>query len=202
VVGIVAARLKDRFHRPTIVFARGAPGELRGSGRSIAGFHLRDALDLVAKREPGAIRRFGGHAYAAGLTLDEAALPRFASAFEAAAREALTPALLERTCETDGPLAPGELTFGLAESVQALVWGQGFPAPTFDDTFAVSGQRTVGGRHARFVLERPGERFDAIAFGETGPLPDRVHAAYRPEIREWNGLRSLQLVVLHWRPAG
>jgi single-stranded-DNA-specific exonuclease len=128
VVGIVASRLKERFHRPAIVFARGSGGgELRGSGRSIDGFHLRDALDLVAKRNPGLIARFGGHAYAAGLTIDESALPEFAAAFERVAREGLTPAQLHRTHESDGVLRPGELTLELAAGLRERVWGQGMP---------------------------------------------------------------------------
>jgi single-stranded-DNA-specific exonuclease len=201
VVGIVASRLKDRFHRPAIVFARGGAGELRGSGRSIGGFHLRDALDLVAKREPGILGGFGGHAHAAGLTIEQTALPRFAAAFERVARERLTPAQLHRICETDGTLARGELDYALAELLQERVWGQGFPAPAFDDRFTVADQRVVGDSHLRLLLERAGERFEAIVFRRTERLPARIHAAYRPEIQEWNGLRSLQLVVEHWLPA-
>lgn len=201
VVGIVAGRLKDRFHRPTIVFARGATGELKGSGRAIAGFHLRDALDLVAKRAPGMLTKFGGHAFAAGVTLAEADLPRFAVLFEAVAREWLTPADLARAVESDGALAPGELTFELAAALRDEVWGQGFPAPVFDDTFAVVEQRLVGGQHARLVLARRGQRLEAILFRHTDPLPPTIRAAYRPDVNEWNGRASLQLVVLYWEPA-
>ncbi len=149
IVGIVASRLKDRYHRPAVVFARGAAGELKGSGRSIAGFHLRDALDLVTKRVPGVIRKFGGHAYAAGLTIAEADLRRFAEAFEAVAGDQLSDAQLHRTLESDGSLTPDELTFELAEALSHEVWGQGFPAPVFDDVFDVAEQRTVGGKHAK-----------------------------------------------------
>ena len=207
VVGIVASRLKDRLHRPVMVFARaGGAGELRGSGRSIAGFHLRDALDLVAKRAPGMLVRFGGHAYAAGLTLAEADLPRFAAAFEAVAREQLSPAQLRRTLESDGALAPGELDLGLAEVLRGEVWGQGFPAPVFDDTFAVAEQRIVGARHSRLTLLRTGDgaatvRYQAILFNHVDPLPGTVRAAYRPDVNEWNGTISLQLVIEHWQPA-
>jgi single-stranded-DNA-specific exonuclease len=192
--------LKDRYHRPAIVFARAANGELRGSGRSIGGFHLRDALDQVTKRAPGIIQRFGGHAFAAGLTIEEAALPDFSAAFEEIARALLTPAHLHRAVETDGPLAPGELTFELARTLGERVWGHGFAAPTFDDRFVVSTQRIVGDKHTKLSLERGGERFDAIAFNQTGPLPARIHAAYRPDVNEWNGLQSLQLVIEHWNP--
>jgi single-stranded-DNA-specific exonuclease len=184
-----------------IVFARGVDGELKGSGRSIEGFHLRDGLDLVAKRAPGIVRRFGGHAFAAGVSIDEAALSAFAAAFEDVARERLTPALLRRTLETDGTLGPGELTFDFANVLRDRVWGQGFPAPVFDDRFVVRGQRLVGGRHMQLSLERSGEQFDGIAFAQSEPLPPRVHAAYRLDIHEWNGLQSLQLVIEHWLPA-
>ncbi len=153
----VAARIKDRLHRPAVVFARADDGTLRGSGRSITGFHLRDALDLVAKRVPGAIARFGGHAYAAGLTLAERALPAFADAFEAVAREQLTPAQLARAAETDGALGVGELTLSLARALRDAVWGQGFAGPTFDDVFDVGRQRVVGERHLR-VDARAGRR--------------------------------------------
>ena len=201
VVGIVASRLKDRFHRPAIVFAGGSSGELKGSGRSIDGFHLRDALDLVAKRHPTLITRFGGHAYAAGLTIDPADLPAFAAAFEQVAREWLTPAQLHRTHESDGVLAQGELTLGLAAQLRERVWGQGMPAPAFDDTFDVRDWRIVGGRHSRIGLARGGERFDAILFNHTLPLPARIRAAFRPEVNEWQGTASLQLTIEHWLPA-
>jgi len=201
VVGIVASRLKDRYHRPAVVFARGGDGALKGSGRSIPGFHLRDALDLVDKREPGLIVRFGGHAFAAGLTLAEAALPRFAAAFEAVARAALTPAMLSRTLETDGVLAAGELTLPLAAGLRDGVWGQGFPAPVFDDVFAVAGQRVVGSGHSKLTLERGGERFDAMLFRHADPLPARIRAAFRPDVNEWNGAVALQLVIEGWQPA-
>jgi single-stranded-DNA-specific exonuclease len=199
VVGIVASRLKDRFHRPVVVFARASDGELRGSGRAIAGFHLRDALDLVAKRAPGTITRFGGHAYAAGVSIPEDALPRFADEFERVAREYLPPTALRKTLETDGELAPEDLTVGLADELRARVWGQGFPAPLFEGEFTVVEQRLVGGEHTRAVLSCAGRRVEAIAF-TTGPLPARLSAAYRPERNEFQGLSSLQLVIEHWEP--
>jgi single-stranded-DNA-specific exonuclease len=206
VVGIVASRLKDRFHRPAVVFARGGgAGQLRGSGRSIAGFHLRDALDLVAKRAPGMLVRFGGHAFAAGLTLAEGDLPRFAALLEAIAREQLSPAQLRRMLESDGALGPAELDFELARVLRQEVWGQGFPAPVFDDTFAVADQRIVGEKHSRLALLRPGEpravRYAAILFNHVDPLPASIRAVFRPDINEWNGTASLQLVIEHWQPA-
>ncbi len=205
VVGIVASRLKDRYHRPAIVFARGSGGELKGSGRSIPGFHLRDALDVVAKRAPGVIARFGGHAYAAGLSLAEADLPRFAAAFEAVAREVLTPADLARFQPSDGGLEASELTLDLATALAGEVWGQGFPAPAFDDLFDVAEQRIVGERHLKLTLERPGagpgHRLAAILFNRVDPLPATIRAVYRPDPNEWNGTVALQLVILHWEAA-
>jgi len=201
VVGIVAARLKDKFHRPTIVFARAADGDLRGSGRSIAGFHLRDALDLVAKRHPAAIAKFGGHAFAAGLTLREADLEVFRAAFETVAREALSPSDLARTIDSDGELGHGELTFDLARTLRECVWGQGLPAPAFDDVFDVVGTRIVGGQHTKVSLDRRGERFEAILFRHSDPLPPRLRAVYRPEVNEWQGTFALELTIEHWWPA-
>ena len=200
VVGIVASRLKDRFHRPVLVFARGGDGELRGSGRAIPGFHLRDALDLVAKRRPGAILRFGGHAHAAGLSVTEAALPEVAAEFERVAREWLPSEALSRAMETDGELAPSELTLDLAEDLRLRVWGQGFPAPLFDGEFTVLEQRVVGGEHVRAVLSQAGRRVDAIAFRTGGPLPDRFRAVYRPDRNDYQGLSSVQVVIEHWQP--
>ena len=199
VIGVVASRLKDRFHRPTIVFARASDGELRGSGRSIPGFHLRDALDLVAKRASGVIRRFGGHAFAAGLTLDERSLPLFASEFECVARERLSPSALRHAVETDGELAPDELTLALAREIGAKVWGQGFPAPLFEGDFAVLEQRIIGGKHMRLVLSGPGARLQGVVFDDPGPIPERIRATYRPEVNRFQELESLQLVIDSWR---
>jgi single-stranded-DNA-specific exonuclease len=205
VVGIVASRLKDRYHRPAIVFARGSGGELKGSGRSIPGFHLRDALDLVAKRAPGVVARFGGHAYAAGLSVAETDLVRFAQTFEAVAREQLTPAHLAQVRETDGALAPTELTLELAQALAGGVWGQGFPAPLFDGVFEVADQRIVKERHSRLVLRRPGPAIEAgyagILFNHADTLPPTIRAVYRPDANEWNGTVALQLVIEHWEPA-
>jgi len=201
VVGIIASRLKDRFHRPAVVFANAGQGELRGSGRAIVGFHMRDALDLVAKRAPGTISRFGGHAYAAGLSLPEAALPRFAVEFERVAREALPPAILERTLETDGELAEDELTIGVARELACRVWGQGFPAPVFEGEFRVADQRIVGERHGRLMLALRGRSLGAIVFDDIGPFPPRIQAAYRPDVHYYQGLLSLQIVIESWQAA-
>ena len=156
--------------------------------------------DVVAKRLPGVIAKFGGHAFAAGVTLAEHDLPRFKQAFEALARECLSPAHLERILESDGPLADAELSVELATALGREVWGQGFPAPLFDDAFSVIDQRVVGGDHSKLTLARGVGRYDAILFWHADPLPASIHAAYRPEMNEWNGVSSLQLVVEHWRP--
>ncbi|MGE5089311.1 MAG: single-stranded-DNA-specific exonuclease RecJ [Candidatus Levyibacteriota bacterium] len=195
VVGIVASRLKDRYHRPCIVFARSGDAELRGSGRSIAGFHLRDALDLVAKRAPGTVTRFGGHAFAAGVSIPADALARFAETFESVAREWLPEAALHRRHESDGELGRGELTVELCAALRRQVWGQGFAPPTFDGSFQVVAQRSVGDGHAKLTLERDGERYPAIAFRTPATLPARIRALYRPELNAWNGLQSVQLVI-------
>jgi single-stranded-DNA-specific exonuclease len=201
VIGIVASRLKDRYQRPVMVFATTGGRELKGSGRSISGFHLRDALDVIAKREPNAISRFGGHAFAAGVSLVEGALPRFAAAFEALARETLSAAQLRRAHESDGMLAPGELTIELGHELRERAWGQGFPAPAFDAVFDVVGQRGVGEGHAKLALARGRERFDAIAFRTPATMPARIRALFRPEVNHWNGLSSLELVIDYWTPA-
>ena len=201
VVGILASRLKDRMHRPVICFARGEEGAravLRGSGRSIAGLHLRDCLDLVAKRSPGLIARFGGHAMAAGLTLAERDLERFAAAFEAAVEELLPGEARMRTVETDGSLDAADCTLEVARMLEGEIWGQGFPQPVFCDNFAVESQRVVGGRHLKLLLAKDGRRYEAMRFGALEPLPGRVRAAYRLGVNEFNGLRSVQLNVEHF----
>lgn len=202
VVGVVASRLKDRYHRPTIVFARAGNGELRGSGRAIAGFHLRDALDLVSKRAPGMISRFGGHAYAAGLSLPEASFSSFTEAFERVAREWLTAAQMQRRIETDGELAADELTLALAQTFSSTVWGQGFPRPSFDNEFGVVAQRPVGGKHLRLALTLDDKHkpLEAILFNRTDALPPRIRAAYWPDVNRYQDLLSLQLVVEYWEP--
>ncbi len=201
VVGIVAGRIKDRFHRPAIAFARGNPGEIRGSGRSIPGLHLRDALDRVAVLHPGLILKFGGHAAAAGLTLRESDFERFREAFEEAAQSLLTPADLERVIETDGTLAPGELTPDAVALLSAPVWGHGFPAPRFCDEFEVTAQRVVAEKHLRLMLSHRGQRIEAIRFNFLETAPRRIRAVYQPALNEYNGRTSVQLHIEHWEEA-
>jgi single-stranded-DNA-specific exonuclease len=201
VVGIVAGRIKDRFHRPAIAFARGNPGEIRGSGRSIPGLHLRDALDRVAVLHPGLILKFGGHAAAAGLTLRESDFERFREAFEETAQSLLTPEDLERVIETDGALAPGELTPDSVALLSAPVWGHGFPAPRFCDEFEVSTQRVVAEKHLKLTLARGGQRIEAIRFNFLETAPRRIRAVYQPALNEYNGRTSVQLNIEHWEAA-
>jgi single-stranded-DNA-specific exonuclease len=198
VVGILAGRVKDRYYRPTFAFAPSGAGEIRGSGRSIAGLHLRDALDLLAKRAPGLLLRFGGHAAAAGLTLREADFERFATGFESVARELLSPVQLARSIETDGSLEPAYLELGLARLLDHQVWGQGFPQPLFCDDFEVQGQRVVGEKHLKLRLARAGRTLEAMRFNALDPLPPQVRAAYRLTVNEFNGAQNLELVVEHW----
>jgi single-stranded-DNA-specific exonuclease len=200
VVGIVAARLKERYNRPAIVFAPGDDGEIKGSGRSIEGFHLRDALERVASNSPGLVRRFGGHAMAAGLTLGAGAFAAFAAAFEAVAREWLSPAQLTRTIETDGALDPGELSLPLARAIETGVWGQGFPPPRFDGEFDVVAQRVVGGSHSKLRLAGADGEVDAMLFGHAEPLPARIRAAYRPQVDRYQGVEALTIIIEHWVP--
>ncbi len=200
VVGIVAARLKDRLHRPTFVFAPGADGALKGSGRSIPGFHLRDALDLVAKREPELLTRFGGHAMAAGATLPAEGFPRFAAAFAQVAAESLDPSQLHRELLTDGPLDPAWIAddataLATAHTLDAAVWGQTFEAPVFTDTVDVLQQRIVAEKHSKLTLLHADQRRDAIWFGHTEALPPRVRLAYRLSVDRYNGRERVQWVV-------
>ena len=197
VVGLLAGRLKDRHHRPVVALAPAGDGELRGSGRSIPGLHLRDALDLVSKRAPGLLSRFGGHAAAAGMSLRAGAVDAFRAAFDAAVREMMDPAALARTVETDGSLEPQYATLDLARLLAQEVWGQGFPQPMFADEFVVEGQRLVGERHLRLRLVRDGRRYDAIAFRRPDPVPARISAAYALAVDEWNGAQGLELHIEH-----
>ena len=196
VVGIVASRLKDRVHRPTFVFARGRDGLLKGSGRSIEGFHLRDALDLVAKRHPGVLLRFGGHAMAAGCTLAEGAFATFDAALQQVAREALDAATLTRTLATDGPLGAEHFNVETVRALDAGVWGQAFEAPLWLDEVEVVSQRLVGEKHLKLALRHAGAVRDAIWFGRSEPLAGRVRVAYRLGLDEYNGRQRLQMVLV------
>ncbi|MDP2830361.1 MAG: single-stranded-DNA-specific exonuclease RecJ [Sulfuricellaceae bacterium] len=198
VIGILASRIKEKYHRPVIAFAGGQGGELKGSGRSIHGLHLRDALDLVSKRQPALLKKFGGHAMAAGLTLDRADFPLFQQTFEAVCRELLPPDLLTRTQETDGTLDSQEMTLALAQLIRNEVWGQAFPDPAFEGVFSVLQQRIVGEKHLKLRLEQATQTFDAMFFFHAEPLPERIRAIYRLDVNEYNGSTSLRLLIAHW----
>ncbi len=195
VVGLVASRLKEKFFRPTLAFAPAGDDELRGSGRSIPDVHLRDVLDLVSKRHPGLIRKFGGHAMAAGLTLARDDFEKFGPAFEQAVIELTGRKSFEPVIETDGSLEPGYANAQVATMLQQQVWGAGFHAPLFLDEFTVRNQKLVGEKHLKLSLERGHQRFDAIWFGHAESLPEFVKVAYKLEQNVWNGMVSVQLVV-------
>ncbi len=199
VVGIVASRIKEQFHRPTFVFAASqAPGkehELKGSGRSIPGFHLRDALDLVAKQHPGVLLRFGGHAMAAGCTVAEEHLDTFEQALAEIAAQWLDPATLQRRLETDGPLAPEYRRTDLVDTLQQHVWGQGFAPPVFSEEVDIVSQRLVGEKHMALKIRHQGQPVDGIWFGRTEPLPARVKLAFRLDADEWQGQRRVRFLV-------
>jgi len=199
VVGIVASRLKDKLHRPSFVFAASqAPGkehELKGSGRSIPGFHLRDALDLVAKRYPGVLLRFGGHAMAAGCTIAEEHFETFEQGLAEVAQEWLDAATLTRRLETDGVLPVEYRRADIVDTLQREVWGQGFAPPTFSEEVEVISQRLVGEKHLALKLKHQGQPVDGIWFGHTDPLPARVLLAFRLDADEWQGLRRVRFLV-------
>ena len=208
VVGLVASKLKERLHRPVIAFAPASEDntdELRGSGRSIAGFHIRDALAAIDARQPGLIERFGGHAMAAGLSLRADDFARFAAAFDAIARDWLDEACLEHVLYTDGELPPGAATLELARQLRyGGPWGQAFPEPVFENEFACASWRVMGETHLRLSLSDPrdGAVLDAVMFGGyTGqPPPSRLRAAYELTINDWQGRESPRLLLRHIEP--
>jgi single-stranded-DNA-specific exonuclease len=216
VIGILASRIKDKYHRPVIAFALGNNDEIKGSGRSIPGFHLRDALDLVSKRYPGLLLKFGGHAAAAGLTLHACDFEKFRQAFEQTAQALLAPADLKHVIETDGDLEESEINLELAVQLTQQVWGQGFAQPAFRTRFRVEDQRVVGQKHLKLKLSRsdtttghrhgpsenPARPYDAILFSSTSRLPEVIEAVYRLQVNEFNGSSTLQFIVDHWSPAG
>lgn len=198
VVGIVAARLREKVHRPVFVFAPSDAHEIRGSGRSIAGFHLRDALEEMRRLSPDLLLRFGGHAAAAGVTIRAEQLSQFRELFERVAHEHLDKNILERKIETDGGLACEHYCTQTVELLDAHVWGQAFPAPLFSDAFEILEQKIVGMRHLKLKLRRDQQSFDAIYFGQDELLPRSVRFAYRLAANEFQGKRRVQLQIEHW----
>lgn len=208
VVGLVASKLKESLHRPVIACAPADShsGEIKASGRSISGFHLRDALAEVDARHPGLITRFGGHAMAAGLSLNRADMENFGAAFDAVARKHLAPEMLDAVIATDGELGASDFTLDLAQQLRyAGPWGQGFAEPAFDGEFTIDSWRVVGERHLKLKLRQPdgGELLDAIAFGAYAgePPPMRMRTVYTLDVNEWNGRLSLQLLIRHLEAA-
>jgi len=201
VIGIVAGRIKERLNRPTFVFARGDDGELKGSGRSIPDLHLRDALDLVSKRRPDLLLRFGGHAAAAGVTIRESDHAEFTAVFEDVVQELLGDADITRRIDTDGGLESAWMSLEAARMLEQDVWGHGFPAPVFSDVFRVENQRLLKDRHLKLQVSKNGQRFEAIQFNFAGAAPGEIHAAYRLASNEYNGVTSLQLMLEHFEPA-
>ncbi len=195
VIGILASRLKEKYHRPTIVFADAGEGVLKGSGRSIANLHLRDALDLVTKKHPNLIIKFGGHAMAAGLSIKQENFAQFQSAFEGIARELLSETDLQAVMETDGSLDAQSIGLESALVLASSVWGQGFPQPVFSDTFKVIQQRIVGEKHSKLLLEKDNKRFDAIYFNCMENLSETICAVYTLEVNEYKGLQNAQLLI-------
>lgn len=197
VIGILASRIKERFHRPVIAFADAGDGLIKGSGRSIAGLHLRDALDLVTKREPDLIIKFGGHAMAAGLSIRAQDFSRFQQTFEQVVQSLIDAEILQEILETDGGLEVQEMTMQTAELLTHQVWGQGFPQPVFYDRFQVLQQKVLGEKHLKLRLQKQNQQFEAIYFQHAELLPEQVEIAYALQVNEFNGNRNLQLQVMH-----
>ena len=203
VVGIVASRLKEKFYRPVFVFAPDDDGNYRGSGRSISGVHLRDVLDAIAKRAPDIIIKFGGHAMAAGLTLRSGSLKTFGDLFEDIVRSQVNEDTLSQTFLTDGSLKASDITLANAQLINAQIWGQGFPPPSFADTFQVVRQQSMGAdkKHTKAWLAKEGQEFEAMFWRCEDTLPRNIRAVYRPTVNEWRGNTELQLYVDYWEAA-
>lgn len=206
VIGILASRIKDRFHRPVIVFAPGQAGEMKGSARSIAGLHIRDALALMDVQHPGLIMKFGGHAMAAGLTIRAEVKDQFTKIFDDVVSKQLTPEQLQHSLLSDGELAADEFNLEVASLLRdGGPWGQAFPEPVFDNTFRILEQRIVGDKHLKLRLDKDGQVIEAIAFFvDTNVWPnhrcDMIRAAYRLDVNEYKGRKSVQLLVDYLEP--
>ena len=195
VIGILASRIKERYHRPVIVFADAGDGLLKGSGRSIAGLHLRDALDLLSKHQPDLILKFGGHAMAAGLTIKQLDFELFNQSFEAVVKSLITETDLESVLEVDGSLNPSDMTFATAQMLESQVWGQGFAPPLFYDEFEVINQRILGEKHLKLTLKTIDKPLviDAIYFNHSALLASKIQAAYQLQTNSYNGVQKVQL---------
>lgn len=201
VIGILASRIKERYHRPVIAFADAGGGLIKGSGRSIAGLHLRDALDLLSKHQPELILKFGGHAMAAGLTIRSDDFELFKRGFETVVRSLITEADLESVLEVDGNLSAADMTFQVAQLLENQVWGQGFAPPLFYDEFEVLNQRLLGEKHLKLTLKpvsassapSGADSIDAIYFNQTDFFGNRIQAAYQLQTNSYNGAQKVQL---------
>jgi len=208
VIGILASRIKDKFHRPVIVFAPGNADELKGSARSITGLHIRDAIALIDVQHPKLIQKFGGHAMAAGLTISRESLNDFIKAFDDVVSRQVTEAQLQHTLMSDGELLPEELNLDVASMLRdSGPWGQAFPEPLFDDTFRILEQRIVGDKHLKLRLGKGEKILDAMAFFiDTNEWPnhrcDSIRAAYRLDVNEYKGRRNIQLIIEYMESAG
>jgi len=197
VIGILASRIKERFHRPVIAFADAGDGLLKGSGRSIAGLHLRDALDLLSKHQPDLILKFGGHAMAAGLTIKQIDFERFLQSFEAVVKSLITESDLASVIEVDGALATDEISFANAQYLEAQVWGQGFPPPLFYDQFEVLASRILAEKHLKLTLKKGPLTLDAIMFNHVAEPIRHVQIAYQLQTNRYKGVDKLQLNIQH-----
>ncbi len=210
VIGLLASRLTERLHRPTIIFAEGHQGdELKGSARSITGLHIRDLLEIIAIRYPHLINKFGGHAMAAGLSLKKASFGEFAKIFQHECEQQLRPDMLQATCYTDGELTQQELSLELAELLRydAGPWGQDFPEPLFEGCFCLLAQRLVGDKHLKMTLasQDASKQIDAIAFNVNlshwpNHRAERINARYRLGINYYQGRKTLQLIIESLEP--
>lgn len=198
VIGIVASRIREQFNRPTLVFAKGDDGKIKGSGRSVEKMNLRDALDIIDHRNPGLLLSFGGHAMAAGMMCLESRFNELSDAFESVCSELLTEDDLTEVIETDGDIKNADLKTQLVRAIESDVWGQGFPAPIFDSDFVVKSQSILKNAHLKLKLEKEGVEFDAIWFFHDELLQsEHIHAVYTPNINEWKGKESIQLILNH-----
>ena len=196
VIGIVASRLKERYFRPTIIFAQDEAGNLKGSGRSIPNFHLRDALDLISKKNPSLIITFGGHAMAAGLSIRKEDFPLFCSEFELIAEKYLSPNDLKIIIENDKAIPKEYMNIETIKEINSQIWGQGFPAPVFFGVFDVISQEIIAKKHNKSILENINGQYEAIFFNFSNELADRIEIIYTLEINEFNNKSLIQLIIM------
>jgi len=194
VIGILAARIKEKYYRPTIIFAEGDAGLLKGSGRSISSYHLRDALDLISKRNPNLIHTFGGHAMAIGLTIKSENLKFFSEEFETVSKELIQKEDLNLIIEVDREIPSNYFNYETAKIINSQIWGQGFPAPIFFGIFDVLEQKVIAEKHTKCILYNK-NKYNAIFFNSIQRLPDRMTISYSVDANEFNNKKSLQIII-------